>query len=223
MKPSRILDRIDELIVLGNEVVATLRPMQGASFQRADPGKSRGFRAAVLSFIERQFGREHTHYVEFSSALKGSDDDNILGGMAILSAIRGEVSGGWLVSVKSLVSAEIFSDFLEMATHLLDADYKDAAAVMIGSVLEEHLRQLAGTAGISVEREVDGVPVPKKADLLNSELAKAEVYSKLDQKAITAWLDLRNKAAHGKYNEFERAQVDLMRQGVVEFMVRVPL
>ena len=197
MKPARILDRIDELSALGKEVHATLRPVQGASFRTADPGKTRGFRAAVLSFIERQFGRDHTHYVEFSKSVSGHLDDNIESGLAILSAIRGEIAGGWLVSVKSLIAAEIFSDFLEMATHLLSAGYKDAAAVMIGSVLEEHLRQLASATGIPVEREVDGVPVPKKADLLNSELAKADVYTKLDQKAITAWLDLRNKAAHG--------------------------
>ena len=31
---------------------------------------------------------------------------------------------------------------LEMAEHLLAADYKDAAAVLGGGVLEEHLRQL---------------------------------------------------------------------------------
>ena len=44
---------------------------------------------------------------------------------------------------------------------------------------------------------------PKKTDRMNSELTKAEAYSKLDQKSVTAWLDLRNKAAHGKYDEYD--------------------
>jgi len=99
-------------------------------------------------------------------------------------------------SVKKLVSAEIFSDFLEMAAHLLAQDYKDPAAVMIGSVLEENLRQLCHSAGIETEIEKDGILIPKSADRINSDLAKAEVYTKLDQKSVTAWLDLRNKAAH---------------------------
>lgn len=221
MKPSRILDRIDELLALGNKVHETLCPVQGASFRTANPGRTRGFRTAVLSFIERQFGREHTYYAEFSKAVSGPHDNQIESGMAILFAMRDEVAGGWLASVKSLVAAEIFSDFLEMATHLLSAGYKDAAAIMIGSVLEEHLRQLAAGAGIPVEREIDGSLVAKKADLLNSELAKADVYSKLDQKTVTAWLDLRNKAAHGKYSEYEKGQVDLMSQSVTDFMARV--
>ena len=29
--------------------------------------------------------------------------------------------------------------------------------------------------------------------------AAGAVYSTLDQKSVTAWLDLRNKAAHGKF------------------------
>lgn len=106
-------------------------------------------------------------------------------------------------------------------SHLLSAGYKDAAAVMIGSTLEEHLRRLADSSSVSITREVDGVPVAKKTELLNADLAKAEIYSKLDQKAVTTWLDLRNKAAHGKYEEYESRQVELMNQGVTEFMSRV--
>ena len=63
---------------------------------------------------------------------------------------------------------------------------------------------------------------PKKADRLNAELAKAEVYTKLDQKSITAWLDLRNKAAHGKYNEYSKDQVSLMIAGIRDFIIRIP-
>ena len=36
---------------------------------------------------------------------------------------------------------------------------------------------------------------PKKADAMNSVLYTMEIYSKLDQKNVTAWLDLRNKSA----------------------------
>ncbi|AIY39887.1 hypothetical protein LT85_0727 [Collimonas arenae] len=42
----------------------------------------------------------------------------------------------------------------------------------------------------------------------------------LDQKSVTAWLDLRNKAAHGKYSEYTKEQVEVMCQGVVNFMAR---
>lgn len=139
-----------------------------------------------------------------------------------MKAAKQEIDGGWIFTIKGIISAEIFSDFLEMAEHLLTEGYKDPAAVMIGSVLEEHLRQLCLKNSITIERIKDGKPIPKKADLINSELASASVYNKLDQKSITSWLDLRNKAAHGKYSEYTKEQVEFMYQGVSNFMMRVP-
>ena len=130
------------------------------------------------------------------------------------------MAGGWLNTAKGLVSAEIFADLLEMAEHLLEEGYKDPAAVVAGSVLEEHLRQLCQRSDIEMTQPGGGKP--KKADLLNADLVRAGVYNQLDQKQITAWLDLRNKAAHGRYGEYSKEQVALMLQSVSDFMVRVP-
>jgi hypothetical protein len=107
-----------------------------------------------------------------------------------------------------------------MAEYLLKEDYKDSAAVMTGSVLEEHLRQLCIRNSIPIETIKDGKPVAKKAALLNSELASANIYNKLDLKSILSWLDLRNKAAHGHYTEYTREQVELLYQGVTNFISR---
>lgn len=62
--------------------------------------------------------------------------------------------------------------------------------------------------------------VPRKAEAINADLAKS-VYDKLDQKSVTAWLDLRNKAAHGKYSEYNEEQVRSMLGAVREFIGRV--
>ena len=122
---------------------------------------------------------------------------------------------------QGLVTAEVFADYMEMAEYLLESGYKDPAAVIAGSTLEEHLRQLCRKNGIPIVRQKDGKDVPLKADQLNSNLTKAEVYSTLDQKQVTAWLDLRNKAAHGEYGEYNADQVKGMITGITEFMARV--
>ena len=113
----------------------------------------------------------------------------------IIRQLKQDLGDGYLSSTRELLHAETFADFLEMAAHLLSGGYKDAAAVIAGSSLEVHLRNLAAKHSLSVE--LNGKP--KKADQLNSELASASAYSKLDQKNVTAWRDLRNKAAHGHY------------------------
>lgn len=119
------------------------------------------------------------------------------------------------------MTAEVFTDYIEMAEYLLEEEYKDAAAVIAGSTLEEHLRQLCKKNGIPVVRQKDGKDVPMKADQVNADLAKAGVYTMLDQKLVTAWLDLRNKAAHGEYNGYNADQVKAMIAGITEFMARV--
>jgi hypothetical protein len=48
------------------------------------------------------------------------------------------------------------------------------------------------------------------------------VYSGLDQKSVTRWLDLRNKASHGKHSEYTKEQVALTLQGVQDFAARLP-
>ena len=138
--------------------------------------------------------------------------------VGILKALRADYVAGYLRSVESLIQAELFADFLEMADHLLSQNYKDAAAVIIGSVLEEHLRNLCATNAILTANGQS----PKKADALNSELAGANVYSKLDQKNVTAWLDLRNKAAHGHYSQYTQQQVELLAHSVRDFLTRNP-
>jgi hypothetical protein len=57
---------------------------------------------------------------------------------------------------------------------------------------------------------------------MNADLAAANVYSKLDQKAVTMWLGVRNSAAHGKYGEYTKDQVQMLIAGITEFMARVP-
>src|SRR5258708_13599005 len=137
----------------------------------------------------------------------------------MLQALRNDYEAGYLQSVVELIHADIFADFLEMADYLLQQGYKDPAAVVTGSVLEEHLRKLCIKWGVPVVR-ADGSP--KNADALNSDLTAAGIYSKLDQKSVTAWQDLRNKPAHGKYAENTTEQVTLMLQAVRDFVSRNP-
>ena len=222
MNTEKIIERIDQLLDLSQKVAATKKMvMKGSSRMKVDEGLIKGFRSATLSFIEQFYGNSHTHYVEFGKSVKGRVINDLNAGVAILNAIKSEIEGGWLNTIKGLISAEIFADFLEMAEHLLENNYKDPAAVLTGSVLEEHLRQLCSKTGIETEVETGKGMKPKKADLINAELNKTEVYNKLDQKAITSWLDLRNKAAHGKYDDYSQEQVSLMLQGVSDFMRRV--
>jgi len=103
MKFQDTLKRVDEIIGVGN-----------AALNHGD--RFREFRSAALSFIERTFSRKISHYEDFQFRIT---DDYVEDGIAILNACRSEIKEGWLFFTKGLVSTEVFSDFVEMAEHLL--------------------------------------------------------------------------------------------------------
>jgi len=215
----KIKDRVRELVKFGEVVLSTKHGRDYPEFVNVDVFYE--FKVSGLSFLKTVFKESHPIFIEFLTRCKSPKVSDAGIGLATLKAARKEIENGWLTTVNELISAELFSDFLEMADYLLIQKYKDPAAVIIGSVLEGHLRKLCHKNGIETELEKDGKTEFKKADRLNSDLYTKPVYNKLDNKSITTWLDLRNKAAHGQYGEYNLDQVTLMYQGVLEFITRL--
>ncbi len=213
-------ERVDSLIDLSNRTSATETSSSRGIGSWVDTELFYELRTSSLSFIKTLYGEDHPYYRNFDAVVLNAEPYDTKQARGILNSIKSEIEKGWLVTYKGLVTAEIFSDFLEMAEHLIAERYKDPAAVVIGSTLEEHLRQLALKNKIPTEDTKTGKAFPKKADLLNSELSTASAYNKLDLKSVISWLDLRNKAAHGKYSEYTIDQVALMLQGVRDFISR---
>lgn len=133
----------------------------------------------------------------------------------VLKSLRQAYERGYLITVQELIHRDVFSDFLDMADHLLTQGYKDPAAVIIGGTLEEHLRKLCGKHEIPTTTQ-DGRS--RKASQMNDDLVKAGSYDKLQQKGVTFWLDLRNNAAHGKYDNYDTQNVRTMLVGVQDFI-----
>jgi len=206
-----LIKRLDELIGRFLDV----------SFTPSRPDLFIKFKTSVISTLGKLYTPGDIYYKEAINLLKINSPDNNAGVAAILGNIIDDIKSGWFTDFKSLISAEIFSNYLDKAAHLIDEGYKDPAAVIIGSTLEEHLRKLCLNNNISVTlHKSPGKEMPKKADLMNSELVKANVYNGLDGKNVTAWLDLRNKAAHGEYSKYGEDHVKLMYRGISDFISR---
>lgn len=132
----------------------------------------------------------------------------------VIQSIIYELENGLLNDIRKLLQADIFSDFLEMSEHLLREGYKDASAVIIGSVLEDTLRKLCELNEINT---INSNGKSMTIDSLNIELVKADIYNKLIQKQITSWADLRNNAAHGHFDKYDIQQVGMMLLFVQNF------
>ena len=180
----------------------------------------RQLQTRAIAAIERTSGKSSIYYEKANAVFQENDHiyNKLAGVIGVTESLLMDVKADYLQSFEELIHAEVFGDFLEMSEYLVSIGYKDAAAVMAGSTLEAHLKQLANKFSVVVE--VSGRP--KNSDAINSDLVKCNAYSKLDQKNVTAWLGLRNQAAHGNYDEYDKQQVNLLISSIRDFITRNP-
>jgi len=98
-----------------------------------------------------------------------------------------------------------------MARYLIDKDYKDPSASLIGAVLEDSLRRICGNSNITVKSD-DNI------SSLNKKLADKGIYNRLQQREIETWNKLGDYADHGYFDEYKRDNVQKMLSGVTTFL-----
>ena len=212
MTVDRILARLDSLIEMGEKVLATRHapPEYVVAGDYVNDALFRQWRTSSLAFLNTLLP-EYVYRSEFEGHCKVAFHADAQEGMAILKAAKEDIEGGYLQKVEALVSASVFSDFLEMAEHLLDNGYKDPAASLIGAVLEDGLRRVCGNNDITIKSD-DNI------SSLNQKLAQKPVYNRLQQREIEVWNKLRDYADHGRFDEYKADNVKDMLGGVGKFL-----
>jgi hypothetical protein len=113
--------------------------------------------------------------------------------------------------------------FYYFSEHLSERGYALPAAVLAMGAVELHMRRLCRNAGIAVETtDATSYPRARAAEALNADLKAKEVYGTAEQKQITAYLDVRQNAAHGEHNKVRADVVALMIQWAKLFIAHFP-
>ena len=209
----KLMDRLNHLIEVGEEILKTRRPSP-PDWVAPDSVKDAPFyqwRAGALSFLKAVFGDNSTHFQEFQQRCRYASYDDALQGQSILKAAKEDIEGGYLKKLEDLVAADIFTDFLEMAEYLLEQGYKDPAASLIGAVLEDGLRKIAKSSGITLKSK-------ENISSLNHKIADAQIYKRLAYKQVEVWNEIRDNADHGKFSEYNADSVKDMCNGVRNFL-----
>lgn len=155
-----------------------------------------------IAAVTRITGEKSVYIQEINRIIKNNPELHIHTSsiVGVIKALLEDLESGFLDNISEIIHAEVFSDFLDMADYLNNNGHKDAAAVIAGTTLENHIKKISIKNDIPTE--TSGKPM--RADRINSELTKAKVYNLSEQKNITAWLDIRNNAAHGNYEKYNQ-------------------
>jgi hypothetical protein len=155
------------------------------------------------------------------NSLKNSKD-NLGYGVSFLKAIYDDFQEGFLDDIYDHIESEISSDYMGQAEHLLKEGHSGKfdhvpAAVLAGAVLEKALRGLCKIQEppLSVDKGNRGT---KTLNPLIDDLKKAGVYNELKAKQLRGWAGIRNAAAHGEFEKFNRNDVENMINGINNFL-----
>lgn len=134
-----------------------------------------------------------------------------------LQGLKDDYEHGFLENLERRILSNVSTDYLTQVEELFDEGHYVPAAVLCGAVLEDALRRLC-------ERQTPQVPTdkpngrPKALNALIQDLQKANAFNKLKAQQLRGWAQIRNSAAHGKFDEFSRDDVELMVKGVKNFL-----
>ena len=118
---------------------------------------------------------------------------------AMLRALSTDIDNGLISSIENQTRGVVFSDFLDHARAYAERNQPSESGAISGVVFEDTIRTLCRMHNV----EENGVQL----DLLISQLSKKGVLSQIKAKRARAAANVRTKATHAQWDEFDRSDV----------------
>src|SRR4051812_44836241 len=113
MNPEKMISKLTSLI---DDAKPFSTKLKRANFSDLREGEYLAYRSSVLHFL-RLILKSDSSYLYQYHKITGFYSDGVLNGVDILKRVLNDVKEGWLTDIRGVLSAEIFSDFLDMAKH----------------------------------------------------------------------------------------------------------
>src|SRR5262249_56818471 len=159
----------------------------------AQPGETYTWASDVFTLMDLLRGRGHPLTTTLHRTIDATVTNKTGGSQlahltqSLAKGLVNDLEAGLIPDLHSRIRSEVEGDFLAQAARLLDERLKDPAAMLIGAVLEDALRQLCGKHGVAEGKTIE---------LMNEPLRQKGVYGLPQKQQVTAWAAIRNKADH---------------------------
>ena len=145
-------------------------------------------------------------------------------GIQFLKAVSEDFDQGFFDDIGTQIEAEIAADYLGQAKTLVESELREQissapAAVLSGAVLEKCLRSMCEQLSPPEPTTLNNGK-PLTLNPLIDALRKRGAFNELRAKHLRAWADIRNSAAHGRFEEFTTDEVKAMVRGIELFLTQ---
>ena len=231
----KIVTQADDLIAEGRRILAKKKvevrivkhwindDYNSEEFDIYPEEELRVWQHSLVSLLQYVYTSQNLKWAKVKALSEAAEPEYLLNeGISILLGLKRDISVGLLVGLRSMVEAEIASDYFEMANELIvngksENNAHIPAAVLAGVVLERGIRSLCENQNPKIEL-FDTKGNPKTLNPLIDDLKKCNCINELKAKQLRAWADIRNAAAHGNFDKFSHSDVAVMLQGVENFL-----
>jgi len=191
--------------------------------KKLDAGKCIEWRTKAATLLSRVVPTGHIHRKAAEALTElPVTHEQLQAGVSFLRGVKDDFEKGFFDDLASAIEAEVASNYMGQAEHLLAEGQPGKfdhvpAAVLAGAVLEKALRTLS-------DQQEPPIPLKtlngqfKTLNPLVDDLKKAGVFNEAKAKQLRAWADVRNLAAHGEFNQFKRSDVEGMISGINTFL-----
>ena len=232
----KYINRLNELIANGKDVpVRTESVGRLANFvtgeksykevDRVDWPKFVGWSTNCTTLLDNIIPANSIHRATVDGFQKlKNNKDQLEFGISFLKSIREDLENGFLDDLSLEIEAELSSDYMGQAGLLLKEGVTGKhdhvpAAVLAGAVLEKALKTLCAQLTPPEPTKKDNEK-PLMLNALIDSLKKRGVFNEIVAKQLRTWASIRNSAAHGEFEEFNKIQVESMVAGIESFLVQ---
>lgn len=219
MDSQRIRNRIFELLDHGNQILENIGDERTTRGHYIIMGRELQdvvhWRASCINLIRSTVGTENFFYSSFPADYENHSSRNIEtyihAGLGILTSLSDEINAGLITDLKSIVAADLLISIQEQTDALLQANYKDAAAVYCRIMLESFLKKIC---------DKNEIPHTNRSTInpLAESLRNEEVINIVEWRQILSWADIGNNAAHGDFHTYSRDDVQRMNEGILDLI-----
>lgn len=139
-----------------------------------------------------------------------------------MQAVKYALENDMLVNLREIVGVEVASDYLAQARQMLEEGYSlIAPTIVAGVVLEDSIKTLCERQNPRIDltyEDKSGKPQAKKVTRLIEDLRKVNCYPESRAKLLKSWADMRNDAAHNLKTDHTKREVELMIDGIEDFV-----
>jgi hypothetical protein len=219
---TKTLARFDSLIAEGRNILESASGTD-AGDKKPDAEKLFEWRTKAATLLVRVIPKSHVHREAAESLAKlPVSSEALQEAVSMLRGIKDDLDKGFLDDLSACIEAEIATDYMGQAEHLLAEGHRGKfdhvpAAVLAGAVLEKALHTLCGQQQPPIPLKGPKGEFKSLTPLIN-DLKKAGVFNEAKAKQLQAWAALRNLAAHGEFGQFKRGEVEHMITGINGFL-----